>query len=200
MLIDFFVGLFGVLFFLFIFWKRLNEDYSSNIIFQVGITILIGLSLGLTVSKIFVPVAFFWTGLIGSGLGMFLMMMKFKLRFYETLEALILAGMPILALMFLKDSIFSSSLYSFLAFVGSLVLIFIAYWLDLNYKNFTWYKSGKIGFAGISIAIIFFLMRSVIAILRLNMISFVGRIEVFISGLAAIIFTGLLINLARKKE
>ena len=131
---------------------------------------------------------------------MLMMIFKFKLRFYETFEALILSGMPLISLMFFKDSMSSSSLNSFLAFVGSLVLIFLSYWLDVNYRNFVWYKSGKIGFAGLTTAALFFLARTVIAINGLTMISFVGKIEAIISGAVVLVCIGLLINLGKEKE
>lgn len=188
----------GILFFLFIFWKRLKEDYSSDIIFQIASSILLGMGVGFSVSKMFFPNLFFWLEMAGALLGMAIMIFKFKLRFYETLESLILAGMPMVTLMFFKDSIVNSSLYSFLAFIGLLVLIFLAYWLDVNYKSFTWYKSGRIGFAGLFAAIIFFTARSVIAIFGINMLSCVGKIEPYISLPVAVLCVGLLINLGRK--
>jgi len=131
---------------------------------------------------------------------MLMMIFKFKLRFYETFEALILSGMPLISLMFFKDSMNGSSLNSFLAFVGSLILIFLSYWFDVNYRNFVWYKSGKIGFAGLTTAALFFLARTVIAINGLTMISFVGKIEAIISGAVVLVCIGLLINLGKEKE
>lgn len=128
------------------------------------------------------------------------MILKFKLKFYETFEAYLLAIMPAVSLMFFKHSIVSSSLNSFLAFVASLILIFFAYYIDLNYKSFNWYKSGKIGFTGVSVAAVFFLLRMIVAIFGINMISYVGKFEVIISGILTLVFAGLLINLGRKKE
>lgn len=200
MLVNFILGFLGVILFLFVFWKRFKEDYSSDITFQVAASILVGMALGQVISKIFFPDWFFWVSFVGSLIGMLLMVVKFKLRFYETFEALILAGMPFISLMFFNDSIVNSSLNSFLAFVISLVLIFLAYWFDLNYKNFTWYKSGKIGFVGLFTAAIFFSVRTVIAIVGITVVSFVVKFEVFASGLVALVSTGLLINLGKKKE
>ena len=200
MLLNFFIGFAGITVFLFIFWKRLKEDYSSDIIFSSGMAILLGILLGTTLARIFVPQWFFWTSLFGGILGMFLMILKYKLKFYEVLESLILAGMPVVSLIFFKDSVGTSSLSSFLAFVASLVLIFLAYWLDLNYKRFSWYKSGKIGFAGLVSAIIFFLVRTVIAIFGISMVSFVGKIDIIISGIFCLMSVGLLIRLGRIKK
>ena len=200
MLLDLLLGFSGVVVFLFVFWKRLKEDYSSNIIFTSGFAVLLGTALGFFLAKVIIPNWFFWTSFAGGILGMFLMILKFKLKFYEVLESLVLAQMPLVSLMFFKDSVEASSLNSFLAFVASLVLIFFSYWLDLNYKNFPWYKSGRIGFAGLSSAAIFFLARVVIAILGVSVISFVGKIDIAISGIFFLIFTGLLINLGKIKK
>lgn len=200
MLVNFLLILLGIILFLFIFWKRLKDDYSSSIIFGSGFAILLGIVLGLGLSKIFVPQWYFWTAFAGSLLGMLLMIFKFKLKFYETFESLILATMPLTSLMFFKDSVIHSSLHSFLAFAASLILIFLAYWFDLNYKSFTWYKSGKIGFAGLSAGLIFFMVRTVLAIFGISMLSFVGGLEPIISGIICLVFVGLLINLGREKE
>lgn len=199
MLINIAVGITGVLLFLYVFWKRLKDDYSSDIIFQSSTVILLGSVLGLGIAKLFFSQYFFWLSILGILAGFVLMVFKFKLRLFETLEALILATLPLAALMFFKDSIVKSSLYSFLAFVGVLVLIFTSYWLDVNYKSFTWYKSGRIGFAGLLVGIIFFLIRTVIACFGVAVISFVGQLEIFLSGALTLSLIGLLIYLGRSK-
>ena len=200
MLVKLALGFLGIILFLFIFWKKLREDYSSEIIFQTAITSLVGLGLGLVVSGIILPAWFFWLGFLGAVVGLSLMLARFKLKFFETFEGFTLASIPMVTLMFFRDSISHSSLNSFLAFVACLILIFLAYWVDLNYKSFTWYKSGKIGFTGLFIAFLFFLIRTVIAILRLPVVSLVGTLEGVVSGLVALAFLGLLIKLGRKQE
>lgn len=199
MLVNFLFGFVGVMLFLFVFWRRLRDDYSSEIIFQIATWILVGLSLGLTVARLFSPSWFFWFSLFGCLIGMFMAVIKFKLRFFETLEAVIMAGMPFVSLLFFKDSVTNYSLNSFLAFVASLILIFLAYWFDLRYKTFTWYKSGRIGFAGLAVSILFFISRTVIAILGITMISFVNKFEAVISGSFVLICAGLLIYLGKKE-
>ncbi|KKR42325.1 hypothetical protein A2434_01035 [Candidatus Woesebacteria bacterium RIFOXYC1_FULL_41_14] len=200
MLVNFLFGFLGVILFLFVFWKRLKDDYSSDIIFQVATSILVGLAVGYTASKIFFPEWNFWMSFLGYLFGMIVMVAKFKLRTYGTIEAAIMAGIPFISLMFFKDSITNYSLNSFLAFVGTLVLIFLIFWVDLNYKSFTWYKSGKIGFAGLFTSILFFAARTVIAIIGITMVSFVGKFEAIISGMTALACIGLLVNLSRRRE
>ncbi|MGA3292161.1 MAG: hypothetical protein ABSC49_03405 [Candidatus Microgenomates bacterium] len=200
MLVNILVVILGILIFLFIFWKRLKEDFSSGIIFQSGAAILIGLGMGWILSRMFFPNWFFWTSFLGAVIGMLLMLLKFKLKFYETLEALTLALMPILALMFFSDAVVNSSLISFLAFAAMLLMLFLSYWLDMHYRSFTWYRSGKVGFAGLSTTAIIFLIRSVLATTQVPMISFVGKSEAIVSGVMAFICFLLLFDLGRIKK
>jgi len=191
----------GILIFLFIFWKRLREDYSSEIIFKTAFDILAGILIGFLFSLKFNQIGFFWPVFIGSCLGLGLALFGLKIKFYETFEAFIISTFPWMGFIFLLDSIKHSSLSSFLAFIAILIFVFISYYLDTHYKNFTWYKSGKIGFAGIVTLSIFFIARSALAIFGIHMISFVSlRIEAVVSAAAAFICFILLFNLARIKE
>lgn len=194
-------GLLGILVFMFIFWKRLREDYSSEIIFKAAFGIIFGEAVGFLFSLKFAPIAFFWLVILGGLIGLGFAIFKLRLKFYESFEALIIASLPWLAFVFLLDSVTHSSLSSFLAFIAILVFVFISYYLDAHYKDFTWYRSGKIGFAGVVTLGIFFILRSVLAIFDINMLSFVSsRAEAIISGAAAFICFVLLFNLARIKE
>jgi hypothetical protein len=187
--------------FLFIFWKRLREDYSSEIIFKTAFDVLIAVLLGYLFSLKFTQIGFFWPAVLGILIGLAFAMFRLKIRFYETFEALIISFFPWMSFIFLLDSVTHSSLSSFFAFIAILVFVFISYFLDANYKNFTWYKSGKIGFAGIATAALFFIVRSSLAIFGIIMVSFVSlRFEAVISGAAAFICFILLYNLAKIKE
>lgn len=199
MLVNFAVGIFGVIIFLFIFWKRLKEDYASEIIFQSAFYILIGAMVGYLLSFRFAPNWFFWIGLGGGMSGLGIAILKLRIKFYESLEAFIIAALPFLALIFLMDSVAKSSLSSFLAFLAILILVFLSYWTDTHYKTFTWYKSGKVGFAGLTTAALVFAARAAIAILGITMISFVGKYEAIISGVLAFISFLLLFNLGRQE-
>lgn len=200
MLVNILAGVLGILIFLFVFWKRLKEDYSSEIIFQTAAAILVGIGLAWFLSILFFASWFFWAAFAGGLMATFLMRIKFKLRFYETLEALILASMPWISLIFLEDSVTSASLRSFLAFAVILIMVFLSYWLDVNYKSFRWYKSGKVGFTGLLIATLFFLTRTVLATIGVTMLSFVGNFEVAISGVVTIASLVLLLKLRNEQN
>jgi len=200
MLVNFGIAILGILIFLFIFWERLREDYAAEIIFRSATYILVSVGVGWALSLRFFPAWFFWASFIGGLTGLSLAILRFKVKFYETLEAFIIASLPWLSLVFLLDSVIKSSLSSFLAFVVILIMVFVSYYLDVRYKGFSWYRSGKIGFAGLAVAMIIFLVRSLIAIGKVPMLSFVGRSEAVISGVMALVSFILLFNLGRKKE
>jgi len=200
MLVNFGLSVLGILIFLFIFWKRLREDYAGEVIFQSGTCITIGIGLGWAFAAKFFPDWFFWTSLLGGAAGLMLALIRFGMKFYETLEAFIISSLPWLGLVFLKDSVVASSLSSFLAFIVILIMVFISYWLDLHYKGFTWYKSGRIGFAGLALAALIFTIRSFLAISRVTMLSFVGKYEAIVSGGLAFICFLLLFDLGRIKK
>ncbi|HUC94805.1 MAG TPA: hypothetical protein VMR19_02295 [Candidatus Saccharimonadales bacterium] len=200
MLINIGVSIFGILIFLFLFWKRLREDYAANIIFESAAYILIGIGLGFVVSLKFFPAWFFWATLSGALLGLLSVILRFKIKFYETLEAFVIGSLPWLGLIFLEDSVVKSSLSSFLAFLGILIMLFIAYYFDTHYKGFSLYKSGRIGFTGLAMVALIFLVRSLIAIAKVPMLSFVGIREAPISGVLMLLSLVLLFNLGKVKK
>ncbi len=194
-------NLVGILVFLFIFWKRLREDYSADIIFKAAFLILSGVLIGFLFSLKFFPQAFLWLAFAGGLLGLGFALFSLRVKFYETFEALIISALPWTSFVFLQNSVAASSLSSFFAFLGVLIFIFISYYLDAHYKNFNWYKSGKIGFAGTTTLSLVFVVRAVLAIFGIPVISFVSlRLEAVISSMAALICFALLFNLGRTKE
>lgn len=190
----------AILIFLFIFWKRLKEDYASEIIFKAGFYIIAGILAGGVGALKFFDGWFFWTALAGGVAGLALAAATLRVRTYETLEAFVISAMPWLSLVFLKDSVERSSLSSFLAFLGILFLTFVFYYLDVHYKNFAWYKSGKIGFTGLTTLATIFLIRAVLAIFKINVLSFVDKYEAVMSAVAAFICFLLVFNLGRSEK
>jgi len=193
------VNAFAVLVFLFLFWKRLKEDYASQVIFTSAFYILIGLFAGIGLSKQFFPAWYFWGSLLGAAFGLGLSVARYKVRAYEVAEAGIFSLLPMLLLFFLNDSVKNSSLVSFIAFLVVLLVIFIFTFLDSRYREFTWYKSGKIGFSGLAALGILFLVRSGVAIFFTDVLSFVGKSEVFVSGALAFICFMMIFNLGRQE-
>ena len=200
MLVNILVSIFGILIFLFLFWKRLKEDYSAEIIFKVCFYILVGTGAGWALSIILFPVWFFWLAFTGGVLGFAIAFFLLKVKFYETLEAFIIGFLPWLSLIFLQNSVETSSLSSFLGFLAILILTFVSYYFDTHYKKFNWYRSGRIGFAGLATAGLFFLTRLILAIFKVPVLSFVGIDEIVISGILMIVSFVLLFNLGKSKK
>ena len=199
MLINILVGLVGVFIYLFIFWKKLKEDYVANQIFTTGIlSILFGI-LAYFISTRFLPMWWFWLALIGFTAGLTLGIIRYHMRGYETAEAAGVAILPWLFLIFITDSIINQSIYSFLYAMTVVIAVVVYLILNSKYKEFSWYASGRVGFAGLTAIGIFFLLRGIIAFIFPDMISFVGKIDALISGMVAFVVFLSVFNLAREK-
>ncbi len=189
----------GVFVFLFIFWKRQKEDFSSEIIFKLAIHILTGLFVGFFIAAYFLKEYWFWFAFAGGTIGVLIAIFRLRTKFYEIFEAFIIASLPLLGIIFLADSVTHSSLSSFLGFLVILIIIFISYWFDANYKNFNWYKSGRIGFSGLAILGLLFAVRFGLALSRIPVLSFVGKFEPVLSGIGILACSLLLVSLGKKE-
>ena len=199
------IGIFGFLFF---FWKRTKEDYSSNEIFSFAFTllgsILLGSLLGYFISSRFslkssvfnLSGLWFWGGFIFGCLGFSLAYFKFKLRFFETLEAGTVGFLFFYLSILLSFSLQVTDIKLLLFVALQALLISLFFFLDSRYKSFSWYKSGKIGFTGLTILGIFFLMRAIVALLDPSMLSFVGKVDAIVDSLVAFAFFITLFNLS----
>lgn len=188
----------GIFAFLYLFWKKLKDDYASTLIFSFAFYLLTGILLGLLISKFLFPAYWFWMCLIGICIFFTLGVWRFKLRIYETIEAMTFSLIPWIALTFVADAINTSSVSSFVAgFVCLLFIIFYAF-LNANYKKFTWYSSGRVGFSGLAILAVFFLVRAAVAIFTPSVLSFVKQ-EVLISGITGLISILAIISLGKNK-
>ncbi|OGM30166.1 hypothetical protein A2630_03025 [Candidatus Woesebacteria bacterium RIFCSPHIGHO2_01_FULL_44_10] len=194
-------AIFGALVFLFIFWRRLKEDYESQAIFSIAFFMLTGvLAAGLFVR--YLPrlnAWWFWADFLGLAVGFTLGILKFRLKFYELLEASCLASLFWLAFVFVAYTLVDNNLPGLIASTFIIALIVSFYLVDGKYKSFSWYKSGKIGFSGLAISGIFFLTRAVVSLLTQNVVSFVSEYDSIASGILAFGSFLLLYNLAIKK-
>ncbi len=194
------IGFLGLLIFLFIFWKRLKEDYAAEIIFKTAFNIFTGILVSWLISVRFFPEWFLWAEFLGAIVGLTVSTLKLRIRFYETMEAMVIASLPWISLMFLNNSVADSSFGSFVAFLVMLVIILVYYFIDSHYKEFTWYKSGKIGFSGLTTLALILLTRAVLALFGIHVLSFVSKFEGMISGAGAFVVFLLIFNLGRVSE
>lgn len=202
------VYIIGFLPFLFFFWRRLKEDYTSNQIFTSGfyiffLVVFLSLIFSLLIPKVVGQTAifsttglWFWGGIFGFLIGIGISIWKLNMKFFEILEAGNLGLLFWICLIFLIDSVKNSSLISLISFVVLSVLIFLFFFLDARYRKFTWYRSGKIGFSGLSVMGIFFLLRAIVALFFPFVLSFVGKVDALISGSISFILFLLLYNLS----
>lgn len=189
------LGLFLMAFFL---WRRLKEDYSSEIVFSLAALIILGISLGYFVSLRYFPGWWFWLEAFGAFLGFSLAIFKYDLKFFETFEAVFI-GLIFWFGAFIAGNLIKVPGYpSFFYLLSALALIGLFYFLDRRYKNFSWYKSGRIGVSGLMVAGIFFLIRVVIATFFPFVLSFAGRGEIILSAICAFSLFLLIYNIARE--
>lgn len=200
MLIDIIFTFVAAVAYLFFFWKKLKEDYTQNQIFTTGFYCLSGVAFSSIMADNFAPNWWFWASLLGSFAGMVLGLLRFKLRFFETLEAWVIANIVIAFIVVLSEWVKTAHLAEGFALFVVGLLFFLFLFLDSHYKKFTWYKSGKIGFTGLSVLGIFFIIRSLVALTEVSMVSFVGKVDAILSAVVAFASFLTLFNLARLKQ
>jgi len=192
------VTVFSGLIFLFSFWKKLREDYTHTQIFTTGFYAIAGAALGAIISDNFFPEWWFWMGLLGSFLGLFTGIVRFKLRIFETFESFVFGALFVITLIFAYHWYANSSLSIGIGLFVLVLLILFFMVLDKHYKRFTWYRSGRVGFTGLSVFGIFFLIRAAVAAILPDVLSFVGNIETILSGVISFIAFLTVFNLARR--
>lgn len=176
----------SLILFLFFFWRRLREDFDAHVIFRSGFMMAIGFGIGQILFAALIPRLFpasnifsytglwFWGALLGLSLGFVFSQKVFALPLYESLEA------AIVGFLFASPIITKEWVYSLLA-IGTY------YFLKSRYKSFSWYKSGKVGFAGLATMGVFFTVRSVLAFVGSTMLVFtgIGKVEVVLCAALA---------------
>lgn len=199
MLIDTLFIVIGILTFLFVFWKRLREDYVVSQIFTTSFYIIIGIIVGYVLSVYFFYAWFFWVSLVAAISSMFLGIFKYKLSLVEIFEAVVLGLLTVFALFLFHDLISKGNVLSGVGGSVIFLLLIVFFFLDSRYRRFSWYKSGRVGFSGLTISGAFFLLRAVVAVTFGDVISFVGNIDAYLSAIVAFLSFLVLFNLARQK-
>lgn len=178
--------LIGPFIYLFLYWRSLRQDYSSEVIFESGffkifLIILFAflgnkyLASNLEQNQIISPQGlWFWFGVLGFFIGIFYTSIRKKMKFFETLEAETPALLLWLSGVLLVREIWAGGIY--------ILLVIFYYLLAKNYKKFAWYRSGKLGFSALLTLGVFFLLRSVFAIYDPSMLSLAGRMDGVLSA------------------
>ena len=191
------LGIFILFYFL---WSKLKEDYQYERIFNLAFTTLLGFGIGAITSRYILQNYWFWLDLLGILLGFIVGIKRQKIKFFESFEGLVIGLLPWTSLIFLSDSIKNFSLSSFLAFWVTLICVVIFFFIASHYRSFTWYKSGRVGFAGTLTALLFFIFRLIATIFFKNVISLAGKLDIYISASVVLILFLLLYSLSRDIE
>lgn len=197
MILSIIFGLLSAIAFLFVFWRKLKEDYVQDQIFSTGFYIIFGIIIGGIIAVNFKPAWWFWSSLSGALLGLSLGVEKYKLRMFEALEAAIYGGLILYAAYFLFDYVDSFDKFSIIGHACILFLILTFEFLNMHYKKFSWYKSGRVGFSGLTISGMFFILRAIAATFFPAAPSLIGRSDVILSGIFAFIAFISVYNLSR---
>lgn len=190
---------FGALLFLFMYWRRLREDYSGSLIFSSGFTFIVATLVGILVFGLisnFIPdsqifdssESWFWGAFMGNLVALVIVKNKFKLKTVETFEA------DILGLLSWMCVVYAHNLELRL-FAACLLLISFFYFIDNRYRSFHWYKSGRVGFSGLLVAGIFFLSKMLLALATPGFVSSVGKVDILLSAVSAFLLFFSLYNL-----
>jgi len=198
----------GALFYLFFYWHRLKDDYDSFQIFTSSFIILLSLITFSLLAHFFLaprlrPSAllapqgiWFWGAVSGFFLAHLLCARRLRLKYLETFEANIFGLLFPLLFLFIGHALIRPSLIAYLStgFIAISILFFL--FLNSHYKKFTWYRSGRIGFAGLVTAGSLFLARAAVALHFPTMLSLSGRVEMVASAAVSFILFFAVYNLA----
>jgi len=198
---------FGVLSFLFLFWRRLREDYSGSLIFSAGFGIIASILAGYLLSFIFSNLLsesyffnphglWYWGGFMGFLAGVKIMQAKMNLKVIETFEAATMGTSVWTFLIYVFGFLTTKNPSSAALSVGVLLLFSFFYFLEGKYRSLSWYKSGKIGFSGVTVLGLFFVLRMVITLSFDNGFSTIGRVDLVLSAVVVFLLAFSLYNLS----
>jgi len=205
-LVAYFLGVFA---YAFVAWRKLHEDYISSLFFAIAFKIAFISTIFALISHFLIRSRiaqssvlnpnglWFWGAVVGFICSLIYLQKKNHLRIYEIFDAF---GMGLVwwYLIFLLPQILIFQSINNLVVVGGLIVTLGLYeFFQKNYRKFSWYKSGKVGFSVLLAIGIFFLFRSIIAITDLSVISFVGKLDSVLSASVAFLMFYSLYNLSQ---
>ena len=179
--------------YLFVFWRKLKEDYYQESLFSLGLTqyvFLAGLYLVATRARL---VNFYYLEMIFALGGYLLISYWFKRDSANKLE--IAEGM--LISFWLVDALWSSYLGLFWGAGLSIFSAIVFVVVNKNYKKFNWYRSGRVGIAGITALGLRSLIKG--SLVLMMPVQFPYRFAPLVFGLFAFANFMLVYKLANKK-
>lgn len=193
--------LFAFFFSLFFYWKALRDDYVHDKIFISGFTLLGAGILGSYIFQllmIYFPSnsifnnsgLWFWGGILGFTLGFLINQYRFKFRVFEAFEASVVTVLFFFAIV----------AQNLVIVVFMALLLILYFYLQRNYRKFSWYKSGKLGFSSTVTLGVGFVGRAIVPFIpNSNSFSnyFIGKIDGVFSLAVAVSLFFVVYNLAR---
>jgi hypothetical protein len=173
--------------YLYLFWKKLKEDYPPNLIFTTAFYSVVAVGFANVISFYFFSGWWFWLSFLGLVLGLSTGIIRYKLKIFEVVETAVVAILPVLLLVFTYDAIKSLSMVSAIGSLVIIVAMLLFIFIDSRYKRFVWYKSGKVGFSGLTVLGLIFIARTVVAAVFIDVLSFVDPAEPFLSASVALL-------------
>ena len=191
------LNIFGIIIGLFLFWRRLKEDYIENQIFSVAFLSIFIFIAFYFISRVFFQKWIFWLPLIGSYGVLILLGKKLGMRIFEVADAAVIAYLGWFSVNSVIFLIQLKNIQSLILVITNLVFLFAFFLIDSQYKRIPWYRSGRTGFTGMFILGLFFLIRAAVALLAPDMLIFLLEYDIFISGVISFISFLMIFNLAR---
>lgn len=182
-------------FYLFFLWKYLREDFDISMIFSFGFLTYIGLIVGLIIGGL-LTMFWYWVALGVFFIVYFLLFRKSEFKIYELIESSA-PGLIFFHTMLYLYGVTVQSL-ALIPFIGTMLILVLFFVLKRNYKKFTWYESGKLGFASMASLGILFLVRAVISLLPITIFSFNRVVEFIPAAILSFICFFSLYNLSER--
>lgn len=165
--------------FMFVWWRGIKDEIGVNEAITTSVYLALALLIGLgagaiasqrvgSISNFFTPSGLgYWFAVLFSFLCLYFTMRHSGVGFFDYFEKFVNA--------MLWMGLFVTGMH--LVVVALSLFLFI--WFRSTYKKISWYKSGKVGFAGLMAVAFYFLIRAVVELLMVNLLSFgsIGRID-----------------------
>ena len=160
-ILGFLLSFLSVFVFSFVLWRKLKEDYPNDKIFLLTAGLVFTMVVGNWVTWS-LPIFSFWISLFLAVLAGVYLVKKLDLRLFEVIDSVTPAWFWFLMLGnftgFLSTRALGALVESAMAGVATLSFMFF----NARYRNFPWYPSGKVGFAGLASLGVYCLLRAIL--------------------------------------
>lgn len=171
-LASFFIWALGIVSFSFVLWKNLKEDYLHEKIFSLTLIILGAGALFWLIFSSRIGYYAFWAAGLALSVVCFYLIRKLEFKVFEFADAVIPAWFLFSFFFSLADFLRTPFDPLKLAWPAISLLSILAYNFFLKrYRRFSWYPSGRVGFAGFASLGFYFFLRLGVAIYMVVVIS-----------------------------